>query len=126
MHPLRALPAALAWTLALATPLVAQAQADHSAPHAPAAAAPNTASDASAAQATLPWAEAEVRRVDLQTGKIGLRHGPIANLDMPPMSMVFQVADPALLQGLRPGDRVRFTADQLNGQYTVLQLEPVR
>lgn len=121
MTPFRHTPAALALSLILACPLVALAQttpeADHNAHHATADAAPASA---------LPWTEAEVRRVDLQSGKIGLRHGPIVNLDMPPMSMVFQVSDRALLQQVQPGDRVRFTVDQINGQYTVLQLEPVQ
>ncbi len=76
--------------------------------------------------AALPWAEAEVRRVDLAAGKISLKHGEIKNLDMPPMSMVFQVQDPALLQQVKTGDKIRFTADQIKGAYTVLSLEPVR
>lgn len=74
----------------------------------------------------LPWAEAEVRRVDLAAGKISLKHGEIKNLDMPPMSMVFQVQDTALLQQVKVGDKIRFTADQIKGAYTVLSLEPVR
>jgi Cu(I)/Ag(I) efflux system protein CusF len=41
-------------------------------------------------------AEAEVRRVDKDSKKVTLKHGPIKNLDMPPMTMVFQVRDPAL------------------------------
>jgi Cu/Ag efflux protein CusF len=83
--------------------------------------------NASAPAATaLPWAEAEVRRVDLAAGKISLKHGEIKNLDMPPMSMVFQVQDTALLQQVKVGDKIRFTADQIKGAYTVLSLEPVR
>ncbi len=78
------------------------------------------------AATALPWAEAEVRRVDLAAGKISLKHGEIKNLDMPPMSMVFQVQDKALLQQVKVGDKIRFTADQINGAYTVLSLEPVR
>ena len=48
----------------------------------------------------------------------------IKNLDMPPMTMVFQLRDKALLGNLKAGDHVRFTADQVNGSYTVLALEP--
>ena len=70
-----------------------------------------------------PWAEAEVRRIDVRNQKISLRHGDIRNLDMAPMSMVFKVQDPALLEGLKPGDRVRFTADQVRGDYTVMLLQ---
>jgi Cu/Ag efflux protein CusF len=76
-----------------------------------------------AAGATLPWAEAVVRRIDTATGKISLKHGEIKNLDMPPMSMVFQVPDTSQLAGLKVGDAVRFTADQINGAYTVIRIE---
>ncbi|MDO8903506.1 copper-binding protein [Hydrogenophaga sp.] len=72
----------------------------------------------------LPMAEAEVRRVDTAGGKISLRHGEIKNLDMPPMTMVFQVSDPALLEKVKAGDKVRFTATQVNGAYTVMSIEP--
>jgi hypothetical protein len=80
-----------------------------------------TAGDAAA----LPVAEAEVRKVDTTTGKITLKHGDIRNLDMPPMTMVFQVKDTALLGKVKAGDKVRFTADKLNGAYTVMSIEPV-
>ncbi|MBT9463218.1 DUF411 domain-containing protein [Hydrogenophaga sp.] len=74
---------------------------------------------------TLPMVEAEVRRVDTATGKISLKHGEIKNLDMPPMTMVFQVKDTALLGKIKAGDRVRFTAMQVNGAYTVMSIEPM-
>ncbi len=72
----------------------------------------------------LPMAEAEVRRVDTAAGKISLKHGEIKNLDMPPMTMVFQVSDPALLTRVKAGDKVRFTATQIKGAYTVMSIEP--
>ncbi len=72
---------------------------------------------------TLPTVDGEVRKVDKATGKISLRHGEIKNLDMPAMSMVFQVKDPALLDKVKAGDKVRFTADQINGDYTVMSIE---
>jgi Cu(I)/Ag(I) efflux system periplasmic protein CusF len=68
--------------------------------------------------------DAEVRKIDAEQQKITLRHGEIANLDMSPMTMVFQAQDPALLQKVKPGDKVRFTADKLGGTLTVLSLEP--
>ena len=52
--------------------------------------------------------------------------GDIPNLDMPPMTMVFVVKDPSQLKGLKVGDSVQFTAEQLNGAYTVTNLEPMR
>ena len=71
----------------------------------------------------LPLAEGEVRRVDKSAGKISLKHGEIKNLDMPPMSMVFQVKDPALLDKVKAGDKVLFTADKIDGNYTVMSIE---
>lgn len=71
------------------------------------------------------FAEGEVRRVDTEARKLTLRHGPIANLGMSPMTMVFQVAEPRLLEGLKPGDRVRFRAERVGGQFTVVAVEVV-
>jgi len=68
-------------------------------------------------------AEAEVRRVEASTGRIQLRHGHIANLDMPPMTMVFRVKNAALLDGLKEGDKIVFTAEKIDGAYTVTSLE---
>lgn len=68
-------------------------------------------------------AEAEVRKVDKDAKKITLKHGPIKNLDMPAMTMVFQVKDAALLDKLAAGDKVRFTAEQQQGAYVVTGVE---
>jgi Cu/Ag efflux protein CusF len=68
--------------------------------------------------------EAEVRKVDKDAGKITLRHGPIRSLDMPPMTMVFQAADPALLANVKSGDKVRFAARHEGGAYIVTAIEP--
>lgn len=78
------------------------------------------------AQAGPPATEAEVRKVDKDAGKITLKHGEIKNLDMPPMSMVFQVKDKALLDKVKAGDKVSFTADKVNGAYTVMSIEPAK
>lgn len=80
-----------------------------------------------ATPATVPTAtDAEVRKVDVEAEKVTLRHGPIANLDMPPMTMVFRVADPAMLQKVKVGDKVRFKADKVGGQITVIELQVVK
>jgi Cu/Ag efflux protein CusF len=71
----------------------------------------------------LPWATAEVRRIDKAARKVALKHGEIKNLDMPPMSMVFQVKDPSQLDALQVGQKVRFQAVQENGAYWVVQIE---
>ena len=75
------------------------------------------------AAANLPWATAEVRRIDKGARKVALKHGEIRNLDMPPMSMVFQVKDPAMLDNLQVGQKVRFQALQENGAYWVVRIE---
>lgn len=81
---------------------------------------------AAAAQAALPMTEAEVRKVDLDARKITLKHGEIKNLGMPPMSMVFQVKDPSVLGKFKAGDKVQFTAENINGAYTVIMIEPLK
>ena len=69
--------------------------------------------------AQAPTATGEVTKLDKASGKVTLKHGEIKNLDMPPMTMVFRVSDPQLLDELVVGSRVRFTAEKLDGQYTV-------
>jgi Cu/Ag efflux protein CusF len=69
------------------------------------------------------WAEAEVRRVDKAAGKITLRHGEIKNLDMPPMTMVFEVAEKSLLDQVKVGERIRFQADKSASGFVVTRIE---
>jgi len=73
-----------------------------------------------------PMADGEIRKIDKAQAKITLRHGPIANLDMPGMTMVFKVADPKMLDTLNEGDKVKFSADRVNGAITVTAIEPVK
>jgi len=89
---------------------------------------PGAASQPAAAPAAsaLPRVQGVVRTVDKAAKKITLRHGDIPNLDMGAMTMVFQVADAALLDKVKPGDEVLFTADKIRGAYTVLTIEPLR
>ncbi len=68
----------------------------------------------------------EVRRVDKGGSRITLRHEEIKNLEMPPMTMVFRVSDPAMLDQVKVGDKVKFTAQDLKGAITLMKLEPVR
>lgn len=67
-----------------------------------------------------------VKKVDLEQGKLTLDHGPIKNLDMDSMTMVFRAGDPAMLKGLKAGDKVRFDADRVNGQITVTKLQKTK
>ena len=80
----------------------------------------------SVAQAAASLSEGEVRKVDKEAKKLTIRHGPLANLDMPPMTMVFQVTDPAMLDQLKVGDKIRFQADKVDGAYTVTRVEPAK
>ena len=79
-----------------------------------------------AAGGDLPLVEAEVRRVNTRANTLSVRHGDIPNIDMPPMTMTFQVADPALLEGLSVGDNILVTVDRIDGAYTVMSVEPVQ
>ena len=72
------------------------------------------------------YAEAEVRKVDKDAGKITLKHGPIPNLDMPAMSMVFRAKDPAMLDAVKAGDKIRFKADKVQGAYTLTEIQPIK
>jgi Cu/Ag efflux protein CusF len=69
--------------------------------------------------------EGEVRKIDTATGRITLKHEEIKSLDMPPMTMVFRVADPSLLGKVQVGDRVRFAAEKIGGNYTVTAISKV-
>lgn len=96
-----------------ALPLGAQTT-DHSAHH---------PEPAKVAQAAAPMTDGEVRKVDMETKKITIRHGTIENLGMPPMTMVFQVKDPALLDQVKAGDKIRFNAEKSGGAFTVTRIE---
>ena len=71
----------------------------------------------------LPAVSGTVEKVDTAQGKITIDHGPIQNLDMEPMTMVFRAQDPNLLKGLKAGDKVQFTADRVNGQLSVTSIK---
>ncbi|MGO4705267.1 copper-binding protein [Microvirga sp. 2MCAF38] len=70
----------------------------------------------------LPVVAATVTKIDESAGKITLNHGPIKNLDMAGMTMVFRARDPAMLKEVKVGDKVQFTADRVNGQLTVTSI----
>lgn len=72
---------------------------------------------------SLPTVSGTVEKVDTAQDKITIDHGPIKNLDMEAMTMVFRAQDPALLKGVKAGDKVRFTADRVNGQISVTSIE---
>lgn len=67
--------------------------------------------------------EGEVRKVDKDAGKLTIKHGPLLNLDLPPMTTVFHVKDKAILDRAKEGDQIRFVADKVGGAYTVIRIE---
>lgn len=83
----------------------------------------NKKSAAGATQSTGAMAEGEVRKVDKDAKKITIKHGPLEKLDMPAMTMVFQVSDPALLEQVKAGDKVRFEAEKVGGAFTVTKIQ---
>ena len=105
-----------AWTVAALCALAqaaawAQKKDDHSAHH------------TGAGAQTPPMAEGEVRKVDAAGRRITLKHGQIPSIDMPPMTMVFAVKDPALLKDLKVGEKVKFQAEMIGGAATVTQIQ---
>jgi Cu/Ag efflux protein CusF len=110
MKPITLMVALLA---ALAVPAYAQqSPADHS-DHHPAQ-----------AQDTATLTDGEIRKVDKDAKKLTIRHGPILNLEMPAMTMVFQVKDPAMLDKVNAGDKIKFFAEKIRGAFTVTRIEP--
>jgi len=70
--------------------------------------------------------DGEVRKIDKEAKKITLRHGEMPQLEMPAMTMVFQVKDPALLDSVKVGDKVKFKAEKIGGAFVVVDVQPAR
>jgi Cu/Ag efflux protein CusF len=71
------------------------------------------------------YVSAEVRKIDTDSGKLTLKHGPMKKFDMPGMTMTFRAVDPSMLVPLAVGDKVRFIPDKVNGQYVVTRIEKI-
>lgn len=67
--------------------------------------------------------DGEIKKVDKEGGKLTIKHGELKNLNMAAMTMVFRVQDPTMLDKVKVGDKVRFTADKMNGNTTVTHIE---
>lgn len=78
------------------------------------------------ASASDTYADGEVRKVDKAGRSITLKHGPIASLGMGGMTMSFAVKDPAVLDRVKVGDKVRFKAAESGGQLVVTELAPAK
>ena len=73
---------------------------------------------------TVDMTEGEIKKVDKDNKKLTIKHGEIKNLDMPGMTMVFQVRDPALVERVKVGDRIRFRAEKGASGFVVTELQP--
>ena len=71
--------------------------------------------------------DGEVRKIDKETGKITIKHGPLKKFDMDEgMTVVFRAADPAMLKAVKAGDKVKFVPERVNGQFTVTRIEKAK
>ncbi len=104
-------------TAAIATPVAAQQKAgEHGAHHA-----------APAATSAENMTDGEIRKVDTDSKKITIKHAEIKSLDMPPMTMVFQIKEAGLLDKLKVGDKIRFAAEKTaSGGFMVTAIQPVK
>jgi len=100
-------------TLAVAGPSWAEKMM-HDSPH---------GSSVPVAGETAAMSSGTVKKVDPANGKITISHGPLENLGMPAMTMVFRVSDSAMLEQVKIGDKVRFVAEKVDGSFTVTKLE---
>ncbi|MGH6610071.1 MAG: copper-binding protein [Burkholderiaceae bacterium] len=111
---------AIASTLSIALLVTAPAFAQTTAP------APAQGAASKPAQTMTDMVTGEVRKVDKDARKITLRHAEIKQLDMPAMTMVFRVKDPAMLDKVKAGDKVKFRAENAGGAMTVTEIEPAK
>ena len=92
----------------------------------PAAAQTATTTEPAAMAASADMSEGEIRKISKDTGKLTIKHGEIKNLDMPPMTMVFTAKDPAMLDKVAVGDKVRFVVMDEGGKMVVTELKPAK
>lgn len=104
--------AALLGSMTLFTSAIAHEGHEHEKP----------ASSSVAAKA-LQMSDGEVKKIDKSAGKLTIKHGPLENLGMPAMTMVFKVKDPAMLASIKQGDKISFVAEKINGSLTLTRLE---
>ncbi len=78
---------------------------------------------AASAAATDTMSEGEVKKIDKDAGKITIKHGPLTNLQMPGMTMVFHVKDSGMLASVKVGDKIKFVAEKAGGALTVTTLQ---
>ena len=99
----------------LAAPIPLQAQDSHMIHAQAKATAPSAA-----------WSEGVVRTIHKEDGQMTITHGPLVNLGMGKMTMTFRVRSPALFEGVKEGSKIRFVAENVKGELTVVALEAVK
>ncbi len=72
----------------------------------------------------LQWVSAEVRKIDLETARVTLRHEEIKSINMSAMTMPFYVRDPSMLQTIKVGDAVLFVVVREQGRLVITHLKP--
>jgi len=80
-----------------------------------------------AALAQADMMDGQVTKVDESASKITIRHGPMPKFGFDePHTMVFRAQDPAMLKAVKAGDKVKFEADRVNGQFTVMKIQKAK
>ena len=113
-------------TLLIVSSLLAGAASAYASSHASAPMIKDDGKKAMPMAASADMTEGEIRKVDMATKKITIKHGAIKNLDMPGMTMVFQVKDPAMLDKVKTGDKIRFKAEKANGAIVLTDIQPAK
>ncbi len=83
----------------------------------------NMQGEAKSAGATQAMSTGEVKKIDKEAGKITIKHGPLTNLDMPGMTMVFRAKDASMLDQAKAGDKINFIAEKVDGALVVTKME---
>ena len=102
-------------SLALVLPLPALAQGAPAAPAQAKAPAPSAA-----------WTDGVVKTIHKKEGQITIAHEPLVNLGMGKMTMTFRLKTPALAEGIKEGSKIRFVAENVKGELTVVALQAVK
>lgn len=109
------------WLAFAGLPAAAFASGDHAGSHS--AEGHGGASTSTVSTEAASMTDGEIKKVDKELGKVTIKHSELKNLEMPAMTMVFQVKDKSMLDQVKPGDQVTFVAEKVNGKFTVTQLE---
>jgi len=81
---------------------------------------------AQAHEGHLPQSDGVIRKLDLASGTVTIKHGDLPNLNMGPMTMSFKAKTPAMLKPFKEGDKIRFRAAEVKGELTVTSIEAAK